>query len=441
MNRVVILLRGLFRNLNHMKLKKVLWLLLLVFILNKTECQQNDLKHSVAAIDYIQALKDTLGSLSEKSDNDFFRMHCNSILAVINSKISLNRADSTFLKNTYIAFINGSDPANAQNMTTYLQRKRPLIISWISPTDGTVSFSWLTLPKDWNPENKYPLYIQLHGLWDVAGNSIQYMTYPYLQGPSNSASFEDGYLLSPWGRGNLWYLGIAETDIRECMAALENVAQIDPDRKYLSGHSMGGYGAWCIASKSPDTWAALGIMAGALAYNPVVNKNSANALKNLPAYFVCGNQDGLLGINQKAYQLLTDAGNLNLKFVTFSGGHDYLEQNVMNMYLWMRQYVKGEIPTGIIQTDETPQSVFRIRCNPNPVSSTSEIVYTGHDNLLVDIGIYNLDGRLVDDVVKGVRISGEHSINFDATELKSGIYLVRMKSGDLAAETKIVVIH
>jgi hypothetical protein len=132
---------------------------------------------------------------------------------------------------------------------------------------------------------------------------------------------------------------------------------------------------------------------------------------------------------------------LNLKFVTFSGGHDYLEQNVMNMYLWMRQYVKGEIPTGIIQTDETPQSVFRIRCNPNPVSSTSEIVYTGHDNLLVDIGIYNLDGRLVDDVVKGVRISGEHSINFDATELKSGIYLVRMKSGDLAAETKIVVIH
>jgi hypothetical protein len=239
MNRVVILLRGLFRNLNHMKLKKVLWLLLLVFILNKTECQQNDLKHSVAAIDYIQALKDTLGSLSEKSDNDFFRMHCNSILAVINSKISLNRADSTFLKNTYIAFINGSDPANAQNMTTYLQRKRPLIISWISPTDGTVSFSWLTLPKDWNPENKYPLYIQLHGLWDVAGNSIQYMTYPYLQGPSNSASFEDGYLLSPWGRGNLWYLGIAETDIRECMAALENVAQIDPDIRWAAmGHGV-----------------------------------------------------------------------------------------------------------------------------------------------------------------------------------------------------------
>jgi hypothetical protein len=299
-NRVVVGFRCLFRNLNRMKLKLVFCLLLLVFIIKKTKSQEYDLKYNVATTDYIQALKDTLGSLSEKSDNDFFRMHCNSMLAVINSKYSLNNGDSTFLINTYKAFINASDPANALIMSTYLQRKRPLVISWVSPTDGAVSFSWLTLPKDWNPENKYPLYIQLHGFWDVAGNAIQYMTYPYLQGPSNSASFEDGYLLSPWGRGNLWYQGIALTDIWECMAALENVAQIDPDRKYLSGHSMGGYGAWSIASQSPGTWAALGIMAGALQDNPIVNKNTAKALKNMPTYFVCGNQDGLLGINQKA---------------------------------------------------------------------------------------------------------------------------------------------
>ncbi len=163
-----------------------------------------------------------------------------------------------------------------------------MIISWVSPTDGAVSFSWLTLPKDWNPENTYPMYVNLHGLWNVAANPIEYMSYPYLQAPSNSASFEDGYLLSPWGRGNLWYEGISLTDIWECMDALENVAQIDPDRKYLSGHSMGGYGAWSIASKSPGTWAAIGIMAGALQYNPVVNKNTAKALRNVPAYFVCG---------------------------------------------------------------------------------------------------------------------------------------------------------
>jgi hypothetical protein len=425
-----------------MKLKMIFCWLLAIILFKEAESQENNLKHSVVYIDYVEALKDTLVSLSEKSDNDFFRMHCNSILAVINSKYSLNNGDSTFLINTYKAFIKTSDPASALKMSTYQQRKRPLIISWVSPTDGTVSFSWLTLPKDWNPENIYPLYVNLHGLWSVAANSIEYMTYPYLQSPSYSTAFEDGYLLSPWGRGNYWYKDIAETDIWECMAALENVTLVDPARKYLSGHSMGGYGAWSIARKSPDTWAALGIMAGAFWYYPdVLDEIAAQALKDVPTYFVCGTYDGLLEVNQTAFQLLKDAGNWHLQFITFSGGHEYLEQNVRNMYLWMRQYVKGEVTTDIIQSDGSTQSDFLIKCNPNPVTATSNIVYSGHDNSIVDIGIFDLCGRFIDDIAKEVQIYGEHNLNYDASELKSGIYLVRMKSGDKVAETRMVVIH
>ena len=81
-------------------------MVLLVFIAKNSECQENNLKLNPSVIDYVAAFKDTLASLSENSDNDFFRMHCNSILAVIHSKYSLNMADSTFLKNTYKAFIN-----------------------------------------------------------------------------------------------------------------------------------------------------------------------------------------------------------------------------------------------------------------------------------------------------------------------------------------------
>jgi predicted esterase len=312
---------------------------LLVLLIINTGCQEDDLKYNPATVDYVEALKDTLASLSESSNDDYFRMHCNSIQSVINAKSGLNRADSLFLKDMFLGIINAGDPSGALNMTTYLQRELPLIISWVSPTDGAVSFSWLTLPKDWNPGNKYPLYIQLHGLWSVAGNSIEYLTYPYLQDPSGSTAFEDGYLLSPWGRGNYWYLGISETDIRECIAVLESIAVIDPARKYMSGHSMGGYGAWNIVSKSPDTWAALGIMAGALWYIPdVLNVEAARSLKDIPTYFVCGTGDDLLYINQVAFRMLQTEGNQHLQFVTFNGGHEYLEENVKNMYLWMRQY-------------------------------------------------------------------------------------------------------
>src|SRR5512147_880258 len=128
------------------------------------------------------------------------------------------------------------------------------------------------------------MYIELHGLWSVADPPIEYMTYPFRQGASSSYAWEDGYLLSPWGRGNLWYQGISETDILECMSALEEEFSVDPKRRYLCGHSMGGYGAWSIASKYPETWAALGIHAGALWYDnsSLVNESVASVLADVP---------------------------------------------------------------------------------------------------------------------------------------------------------------
>jgi hypothetical protein len=413
----------------------------MVIIIKEVKCQGNNLKCTAATIDYIEALKDTLVKLSENSDNEFFKMHCTSIVSVIDSKSSFTSRDSTFLENTYNAFNNQSDSSNAKVLSTYIERQRPFILSWVSPTDGAVSFSWLNPPKNWNPENEYPLYIQLHGLWSVASNSIEYMTYPFLGNASNANSFEDGYLLSPWGRGNLWYQGISETDIWECMGALEDIVHVDPARKYLSGHSMGGYGAWNIASKSPNTWAALGIHAGALWYNnaSLVNASLAKVLKDVPTYFVCGTNDGLLGINQTAYNLLEDAGNPNLQFVTFVGGHDYIEENVENMYLWMSNFVNEDWSTDIKKTKEISQLEFRIKCYPNPVTTIANIVYSGTENSIVNISIYDIYGRFIDEVADAVRISGENSTTFDATGLTPGIYLVRMKSGDVVADSKMVL--
>jgi hypothetical protein len=424
-----------------MKLKIIFCCLLLVFIVKEVECQNNSLKSIPVAMDYIKALKDTLVKLSENSDNEFFKMHCTSIISVINSKSSFTSRDSTFLENTYNAFNNQSDPSNAKKLSTYLERKRPFILSWVSPTDGAVSFSWLNPPKNWNPENEYPLYIQLHGLWDVASNSIEYMTYPFLGNASNATSFKDGYLLSPWGRGNLWYQGISETDIWECMEALENIVQVNPARKYLSGHSMGGYGAWRIASKSPNTWAALGIHAGALWYDNsnLVNAGVAEELKDVPTYFVCGTNDALMAINQTAYRLLEDAGNQNLRFITFRGGHDYIEENVENMYLWMRSFVNEDVNTAIKNTGEISQPEFRIKCHPNPVSTTSNIVYSGTENSIVNISIYDIYGRFIHEVADAARISGENSVTFDATGLTPGIYLARMKSVDAVADVKMII--
>lgn len=390
-------------------------------------------------IDYISAFKDTLSSLVETSDNEFFKLSCNSLLSVINSSSSYTSADSGFILATYNAFNNLSDASNAKQLSTYLKRERAFIISWVSPTDGAVSFARLKPPKDWDPQLEYPVYIQLHGLTAPANSIIEYATKSFRDAPSSSFSYEDGYMLSPWGRGNLWYQGISETDIWECLAFCEQTVKVDQSRKYITGHSMGGYGAWRIASTSPNVWAGLGVHAGALWYDNsnLVNEYIANILKDLPTYFVCGTSDGLLGINQSAYNLLGTVGNENINFVTFQGGHEFVEENVQNMYLWLKDFVNEDWNSDIIEISGINQNT--IYCYPNPASDKASITAHFLINSAINISIYDVYGRLIDEVVKAKDVIGEYTATYDLSQLSTGIYLIRLKSGQTVSETKLIV--
>jgi predicted esterase len=289
-------------------------------------------------IDYRAGLQSALQVLADQAADPFLRRHFTSIMQVVQAGDRRWPADEQGIEELYSAFTQASTPHSPRLRESYLDRSRPLILSWTSPADGQVSFSWLTLPARWDPELEYPLYIQLHGLWEVAQDRLPYLAYPYSH-PWTSYAFEDGYLVSPWGRGNQWYRGISETDIWEGMAELKALVRVNEGRQYLCGHSMGGYGAWHIAHRSADTWAALGIHAGALQYAPAeVDASVAAALRDVPTYFVVGTSDGLLTVNQQAYALMQNAGNPNLAFVTFPGGHDYRQVDVEGMYLWLRRF-------------------------------------------------------------------------------------------------------
>jgi hypothetical protein len=419
---------------------RFLLILGLVILLNTTARYEVAAQNFTASTDYIDALKDTLTSLAELSNEPFFILHCQSIIDVIEAKPSLSSVDSNMLKNMYTAFNNEDDTCSMKDFNSYIKRRRSLIIAWTSPTDGALSFSWLKLPKDWNPNTSYPLYIMLHGLWGVADNPIDYLTYPFLGSPSTSATWEDGYLLSPWGRGNLWYQGISETDIWECMTALEQYAQTVPQRKYIAGHSMGGYGAWHIALNSPDTWAALGVYAGALWYGSPdeLSEEAGQTLRNLPTYFVCGTNDGLLGVNQTAYALLEDAGNENIAFVTFVGAHDYLEENVLNMYLWMRAFVNEDyngIKEPVVNME---RSHPKLDIWPNPLQTETNLSFNLPADSKIILEIYDQNGRSRGILVDEYRAAGRYTLHWNRGNLPSGIYYLRMKTSGYYLTAKML---
>jgi hypothetical protein len=389
----------------------------------------------------VEALKARLNTLSLLSSNTYFINHCKAFLSVIDAKGEITDADISFLTDTYTAFTNPDLEGDPSLLSSYLNRQRPFIISWVSPTDGEVSFSWLKLPADWNPDKVYPLYIELHGFWNVANDPIEYLTYPFRQDASDNFAFEDGYLLSPWGRGNLWYQGISETDIWECMASLEKTVKIDPSRKFLCGHSMGGYGAWSIGLKSINTWAALGIHAGALWYDDYVLQDEAfETLKNMPVYFVVGNADGLYNVNLSANGKLKAAGNKNTEFVTFNGGHDYLDVNVQNMYLWMRDFTNDDWYLSFDDSSNSRSPTIRIRCTPNPVKEHAILTYKLEVPSEIIIDLYDSLGKVVENIFTGFKYFGDHNFDFDASGLPSGTYTLKLKTRGMESELKIVVI-
>jgi predicted esterase len=390
--------------------------------------------------DYISALKDTLNALADRSEVELFRIHCHSIIQIINDKNSFTSNDSAWLEEIYLAFCSmqpGSDP---REFSTYLDRKRSLIISWESPADGVVSFTRLRLPADWDPNMTYPLYVDLHGYWDVASNTIQYLNYPFTADPSTSFAFEDGYVISPWGRGNIWYRGIGETDIWECIDLTEELFSIDQSRKYILGHSMGGSGAWYLGHNYAGMWAAIGNHAGALWYDQSneVNTSVAQQLKDVPVYFVVGTSDGLLSVNQQAYQLLVEAGNPDITFVTFTGGHDYIQENVENMYLWMKNYVNDDY-SDIETTMETGENIPGCLWSfSDPVSRNITINFNLPQTCFIELSVYDQNGSYLETLMRSECRNGNYSINWKTGNLPAGLYYCRLRSGTDISTIKLL---
>jgi len=105
-----------------------------------------------------------------------------------------------------------------------------------------------------------PLVILMHFL---GGN---YMSYPITSFPLQARRWADelgATVVMPHGRGEAgWYEGPAERDVFEVWRDAARHYDIDRERVYLSGMSMGGYGTWRLAALYPDQFAAGIVWAG-----------------------------------------------------------------------------------------------------------------------------------------------------------------------------------
>jgi len=196
--------------------------------------------------------------------------------------------------------LNGHNNPVYQKLTGYRQW------AYRSEIDKTLQPFSLYIPQNYNPEKKYSLVVQLHG---YSGNDYEGGVHLANLAPS------DMLIVSVYGRGDVYYESLAEQDVLDVMDIIMNNYPIDPDRVYITGNSMGGLGAWKIAQRYPDRFAALASFSGWTGTQLLDN------LGNLAIFIAHGEYDTEVPVHmdRNAAEILKKAG-YNVTYYEIAGG-------------------------------------------------------------------------------------------------------------------------
>ncbi|HXD31347.1 MAG TPA: prolyl oligopeptidase family serine peptidase [Pyrinomonadaceae bacterium] len=117
----------------------------------------------------------------------------------------------------------------------------------------------LYLPSDYTKQKQWPLIVYLHG-GSLRGDDVEMLKRYGLASLLDKQVSIPFVVASPQCPvGKAWV-----DEESEVLALIDHVAatySIDPDRIYLTGHSLGGRGTWFLASRHPDKFAAIVPMA------------------------------------------------------------------------------------------------------------------------------------------------------------------------------------
>ncbi len=103
---------------------------------------------------------------------------------------------------------------------------------------------------------------------------------------------------------------------------------------------------------------------------------------------------------------------------------------------------KTESGTTDIKTEryETPKDYSLLQNYPNPFNPSTIIEFSLPGNSIVTLKIYNSLGEEVAELVNGELQAGYHSVNFNASNISSGIYFYRISAGSFVQTKKMILI-
>ncbi len=190
--------------------------------------------------------------------------------------------------------------------------------------------------KDAAKEEKWPLVLFLHG----AGESGDDLSKVKKHGLARLAESKDFpfIIVSPQSSRRGWNAEALNALLDDVIAHY----RVDPDRVYLTGLSMGGFGTWSLAAAHPERFAAIAPICGG------GDPKQARRLKNLPIWVFHGAKDPTVPLarSEEMVKAIKDAGG-NPKFTVYPDArHDSWTETYDNpeLYTWFLEHTRDNKP-------------------------------------------------------------------------------------------------
>jgi predicted peptidase len=193
----------------------------------------------------------------------------------------------------------------------------------------------LYLPKNYNSaKEKFPLLLFLHGSGERGSdlNLVKRHGPPKLIDQGKDFPF---IVASPQCPENVWW---STEDLSALIDDLIQKYQVDEKRIYVTGLSMGGYGAWALVEKFPNRFAAIAPVCGG--GNPL----TICEIGKLPVWVFHGAKDPVVPVKeaQQMVDALKNCGN-DVKLTIYpEAGHDAWTETYNNqeLYDWLLKQKK-----------------------------------------------------------------------------------------------------
>jgi hypothetical protein len=135
--------------------------------------------------------------------------------------------------------------------------------------------------------------------------------------------------------------------------------------------------------------------------------------------------DGLITSESFAFRT-ADYSNLTVENIQIGGELVYQSDNFLAIEL---------IKSGVVPSEYNLHNIY-----PNPFNSTVQIRYSVPLISRVSLKVYDVTGSLIEEIVSDVRSAGLHSVTWNALNVASGIYFVRMEAAEFSQTTKVMLI-